>query len=53
MDMEDIKKPTVEELAERLTAVEQRASKLDRLVYKLFEEIKRLILREAMTGTNN
>ena len=48
--MDEIKKPTVEELAERLTAVELRASKLDRLVYKLFEEIKGLILREAMNG---
>ena len=52
MDMDETKKPTMEELAERLTAVELRASKLDRLVYKLFEEIKGLILREAMTGTN-
>ena len=40
--MDDTKKPTIEELAERLAAVEFRVSKLDRLVYKLFEQLKRL-----------
>ena len=40
--MDDIKKPTVEELTKRLTNLEFRVSKLDRLVYKLFEQLKRM-----------
>ena len=47
MDMEDTKKPTVEELTERLSAVEFRVNKLDRLVYKLFEQLKRLTFQQA------
>ena len=42
MDMDDTKQPTVEELTQRLTAVEFRVTKLDRLVYKLFEQLKRM-----------
>ena len=51
--MDETKKPTIEELTARLTALELRIAKLDRLVYKLFEEIKRIILNQATTGMNN
>ena len=40
--MDETKSPTLEELTERLAAVEFRVSKLDRLVYKLFEQLKRM-----------
>ena len=40
--MDSNQKPTIEELTERLVALEFRVSKLDRLVYKLFEQLKRM-----------
>jgi uncharacterized coiled-coil protein SlyX len=45
--MDDTKKPTIEELTERLAAVESRVNKLDRLVYKLFEQLKRMTLQRT------
>ena len=45
--MEEPKKPTTEELTERLAAVEFRVNKLDRLVYKLFEQVKRVTIQHA------
>ena len=40
--MDDTKQLTMDQLAERLVALEFRVSKLDRLVYKLFEQLKRM-----------
>ena len=40
--MDETKNLTPEELTERLAAVEFRVNKLDRLVYKLFEQLKRM-----------
>ena len=45
--MDEPKKPTTEELTERLTNLEFRVNKLDRLVYKLFEQMKRMTVQRT------
>lgn len=45
--MDETKKLTTEELTERLTALGFRVNKLDRLVYKLFEQLKRMTFERS------
>jgi len=40
--MDETNKLTMDQLAERIVALEFQVNKLDRLVYKLFEQLKRL-----------
>ena len=40
--MDETNKLTMDQLAERIVALEFQVNKLDRLVYKLYEQLKRL-----------
>jgi hypothetical protein len=50
---ENSTKPTTEELARRVAALEFQVSKLDRLVYKLFEQRKRGVSESANDGVSS
>jgi hypothetical protein len=44
--------PTIEALAARVAALEFQVQKLDRLVYKLFEQRKRAVMETASNGAS-
>jgi hypothetical protein len=46
-------KPTTEQLGVRVAILEAQVSKLDRLVYKLFEERKRAVMGNARDGASS
>jgi hypothetical protein len=45
--MDETKKLTTDQLAERIVALEFQVNKLDRLVYKLFEQLKRMTFQRT------